>query len=307
MSVAAVLATMQFCSHYFYVGSADVQGRDRDGIGIVLDGKEMSMYQSNPWEVLAVSARQEIALLFNHSRYTDAYEKTVTLSKVTDNDMKPFYKALADMIEGYAAWDRFDCKNAQRLLNKAFQELKTYSAGRDDPIRSTLTLLEKHCQFIQDLQQPTANGSQLDFLDLLANSDRRAGNAKKYDDAVARLYSALEGLARNRLKYEYHIQNHKVAPHEIPANEREEFMRQFSDPNTPAEPLRLPLEASFLLLAALKDELGLKYKEKEEDLKRVLFARNQSRLAHGETPVKQETFENLRKILVLFSGVDEQE
>ena len=49
MSVAAVLATIDFSSQYFYVGSKDPSGRDRDGVGVVLDGQEKSWFQTNPW------------------------------------------------------------------------------------------------------------------------------------------------------------------------------------------------------------------------------------------------------------------
>jgi hypothetical protein len=50
------------------------------------------------------------------------------------------------------------------------------------------------------------------------------------------------------------------------------------------------------------DELGKRYAARESELDKVLNVRNQSRLAHGTDPVRQETFEKMREILMEFAG-----
>lgn len=307
MSVAAVLVTIESCSQYFYVGSIDASGRDREGIGVVLDGQEKCWFQSNPWEVLAVQARKEIALLFNHGRFIDAREKALRLAKVVPADMQNVYESLAQLIEGYSSWDRFEYKLANNQLHKAITQLNLYIAGRDDPLRATLDVVKTQVDHLRTLCENTAASHQLDILDMLANAARRAQKANKYDDATARLYSALENLARYRLLDTYQIKTNNVKLEQIPEVVREDYQQRYSNPDEPEAGLKLGLEASYKLLDALGDELGKKYQENEKELMKVLFARNQSRLAHGSEPVKPETYEKLRGIVMRFAGVTEDE
>lgn len=308
MSVAAVLATVDTSFQYFYVGSKDPEGRDRSGIGVVLDGKEWTWFQTNPWVELAVRARQEIAFLFNHGRFTDAQERATRLIPVVPREMHQVYAALAELIEGYALWDRFEYKTAQHKIYSALGKLKLYIAGRAASLHIWLDVVEQNADFLRRHNEKSVEAQRLDILDLIANAARRAEMAKKYDDAVARLYSALEAIARNRLWNQYQIKNGAVKPEQIPPSLRESFVRLYSDPEeNPAAGLKLGLQASYHLLDALDDELGKKYTAYEDELSKVLLARNQSRLAHGTEPVKPETYEKLREIILVFADVQDDE
>jgi len=314
MSVAAVLATIDTCSMYFYTGASDSSGRDRDGIGVVLDGRELTWFQTNPWEELAIPLRKEIALLFNHGRFTDAREKVLQLAKTASDEMRPVYESLAELIEGYAQWDRFEYRQAQVKIFKAYHNLSLYTAGRDDPLRKTLEIVNDHAAFLVKLNQindtdpeKRLSAQRLDLLDMLASATRRADMAKKYDDAVARLYSALESLARNRLLNKHQIKTSAARVEQIPLALRDEYVRCYSDPGSPDKGLRLGLQASYQLLAALGDELGLLYVQHEGELNKVLNARNQSRLAHGTQPVRPEIYARLRGIIMNFAGIEEHE
>jgi CRISPR-associated protein (TIGR02710 family) len=303
MSVAAALMTIETSSQYFYVGARDPSGRDRDGIGVVLDGKEFTWFQTNPWEALAVRARQEIALLFNLGRFAEARERVQRLEKVVSPELQPVYRALADLIEGYLLWDRFEYKRAQAQISRALDPLKIYLAGRADPLRATLDEVEAQVSFLRRRLQDDEEASRLDILDLVANAQRRAEKARRYDDAVARLYSALESLARYRLWYSHRIKTGGVPADALPEALRETYVRQYSDPSDPNAPLKLGLDASYRLLAALDDPLGRKYLEREKDVSQVLNARNQSRLAHGSNPLREDVYQRMLAIVMDFAGI----
>lgn len=304
MSVAAVLATIDATSLYYYVGAHDPSGRDRDGIGVVLDGKEYTWFQTNPWEALAIQARKEIALLFNHGRFTDAKEKAQQLAALLP-EMRPVYDALASLIEGYALWDRFEYAKAQQFLFKSLQQLRLHIAGREEPLRVTLDEVEQHTKFLEKLNKKDVEAQQLDIMDMLANAARRADVAQKYDDAVARLYSTLEALARNRLFNAHQVKANAVRPDQVPQPIRDEYIRLYGEPQNPKAGLRIGLDASYRLLAELGDELGKKYLAREKELSKVLLARNQSRLAHGTDPVKEQTYRDMRAIILDFANIDE--
>lgn len=303
MSVAAVLATIEFSSQYFYVGARDAQGRDRDGIGVVLDGKEWTWFQTNPWEELAVRERRDIALLFNHGRFADAQERARRLAKVAPSAMRRVYEALAELIEGYALWDRFEYRTAQQKIARALQVLRPYAVGSDDPIRLALDTVERHVEFLSQLNDKGEAAHRLDALDMIANADRRARLAQKYDDAVARLYSVLEALARQRLLTAYGVKSSAVRPEQIPAELQSQFRRFLDEEGV----YRLGLQASYLLLLAKGDDLGKRYALQEVELNKVLNIRNQSRLAHGKEPVRPETFEKMRKIVMDFAEARDEE
>ena len=305
MSVASVLATLDSTSLYYYVGSKDSSGRDRSGIGVVLDGRESIWYQINPWEALAVSARKEIALLFNLGRFADARERAEQLAKRVPVEMQPVYATLAEMIEGYALWDRFEYKKAQRLLYRSVERLRLYVAGRMDPLHATLDHVAENAEFLKRITKNDEDAARMDTLDLIANATRRA-KARRYDDAVARLYSALEGMARTRLKYGYDIKTNAVMPEQIPDSLRDDFTRKYQDEDH-ADIIKLGLQASYQLLAALDDELGKAYQKRQKDLKKVLNARNQSRLAHGTDPIRPETYETMKDIVMDFAGITEKD
>lgn len=307
MSVASVLVTINTTSQYSYVGAADASGRDHGGIGFVLEGREYIWNQVNPWEQLAVPARREIAMLFNLGRLTDAHERTLRLSKVAPAEMRKFYEALAELFEGYALWDRFDYRQAQAKIYKSLAALRLYTAGREDPLRLTLDTVEQQAEFLRRLNEKNEESQRLDTLDMLANAARRADASRRYDDAVARLYATLESIARKRLSSHFKIQTNAASPDLIPVALRDEYIRLYGETENCKFGLRLGLDASYRLLAALDDPLGQKYIERKAELDQVLYARNQSRLAHGVEPVKPETYQKLSAIVMDFANASEAE
>lgn len=303
MSIAAVLATLDTCSNYFYVGSASPDGRTQGGIGAVVNGRESLFFQSNPWNVLAVRERHEIGTLCNSFNFSEAESKTRRLAELVGPEFKPIFTAQADLILAYGKWDQFDYREAIRPFGNALRVLEPYLAGRDDPLKSVLAAARENFEFLKLLQvEKGPDFHAADVRDLLANACRRL-ETHRYDDAVARLYSALEALARYRLEDFHHIRNHEVRPEQIPPEQRGEFIRRSGDPSHPKEPLRLGLEQSYLLLAALGDELGRRYLDQQDDLNKVLYKRNQSRLAHGREPIRPDQAQALRDMVFRFAGL----
>ena len=307
MSVAVVLATIEHVSNYSYVGSPDADGRDKGGVGVVLDGRERMWYQSNPWDELAVLERREIALLFNRARYDAAHERAARLAKVVSEELQTIYAALAQGIEGYALWDRFEYKTARSRLSRALTTLEPYAAGRKAPLVAAVHAMRQNVQFLHNLlnKQQKARAHHLDVLDLLANAQRRAELACRYDDAVARLYSALESLARYRLEDEHGIANAEVAPEKVPEDVRAAYIERYL--NEEEGTLVLGLDASYRLLAALDDELGKRYIRRYQELRQVLDVRNHSRLAHGRNPVRPRVYQRLRDLIFDFADIEESD
>ncbi|MBT6225736.1 MAG: TIGR02710 family CRISPR-associated protein, partial [Candidatus Scalindua sp.] len=272
MSVAVTLATIESSSSYSYVGGVE---RSKNGVGVVMDGKERMWFHDNPWNEIATFERKEAVILFNKARYASTSEIFGKIeSRVTDS-YKPFFKALKGMADGYDLWDKFKQKNALNKLHSCRDILKTYSI-HDKKIEILIGVIIKNIDFLEKL---LSNECFLHY-DLISNAIRRAELEKKYDDAVARLYRAIEAMAQNRLKTAHNIYNDDIKGNQIPQNVRNEFITKYG--NGGNSKIKLGMYASYLLLEKLEDPLGKSFiKNYVIKIKPLLSIRNSSILAHG--------------------------
>jgi len=141
-------------------------------------------------------------------------------------------------------------------------------------------------------------------LDLLANAVRRAEDGDRFDDAVARLYSAIEKMAKIALWDQFGLDNSDIRPEQLSSLglKGPEEMR----PDESGR-ITLPLHRSYELLGLLKSPLGDRYAAVKEELRGILNVRNMSPIAHGYVPIKQETFEKMLNIALGFIGAKKDE
>ncbi|MBW1703162.1 MAG: TIGR02710 family CRISPR-associated protein, partial [Deltaproteobacteria bacterium] len=126
--------------------------------------------------------------------------------------------------------------------------------------------------------------------DLLNNARRRIME-KRYDDATARSYRALELYGQVFFEEVAGCSNAKVKPELIPEKLREEFARKYRDPGSHL--LKLPLTATFHYLNVVGHDAGARYFKREKELKKVTSNRNQSILAHGIKPVSEKAINSI--------------
>lgn len=320
MSAALVLALAERGCSYSYVGG---KSRSKDGLGVVLDGHEKMLFLDNPWDSLAVSACRDAQLLFNRCRFMSVRDLADRTAARTDRH-SPFFEALRFLAEGYYAWDNFNHGRALQWLKRGESQLRNYSAASPQAavrrfhaeVATNLPLLEgihlelgrlvKSTPGKKDKQsaQPAGESSLL-VMDLVANAMRRADLEFKFDDAVARLYSAIEKLAKYRLKIAHQIDSSAVDLTQVPVS----FHAELTHCANPREgdKIQIPLHKSYELLAVLGDPLGAAYATQSEQLRKVLSIRNMSLLAHGFEPVSEETYRKLLAIALAFLGVKPEE
>ena len=293
MSSALTLVMMEYNSRFAYVGG-DV--RSKNGLGVVESGSERFMRQDNPWEVMALRELRSLAAFFNGGDFAAAARIAETLAgKVSGKER--FYGGITDLTQACAQWDAFDHKNAQARLRQAIGKLEAFALNHA-PLQQLLAAF-KECQLLLEriqedarilrssTEKPSAGCGQDYLRDLLANAMRRY-EAGHYDDAVARLYSAIEKSAKIRLMTAYGLNNSRLLPEELPESLPCELRRDLLAQRGEDGVMRIGLQKSFQLLAALGDPLGRRYTEHEASLLKTLEARNSSLLAHGYTPVGEK-------------------
>lgn len=230
----------------------------------------------------AVAAYRDLLLsvrLIEELRFQSALDllSRIDASLLSEHDVL-LLDSLKNIAEAYSAWDTFHPAHFVRLmelLSTSSQRLQKFTVDS-----STLALL---AQLASDLGQE--NYSPLIFADMVNNAVRRMLEGK-YDDAVARLYRALEMLAQWALR-RYGIDTDDVDTRKIPPRYRVNFeaLRSMDDGL-----VRIGMRKAYELLAILEAPLGLRFQAAKELLP-LLQARSKSVLAHGTSRISKEQCE----------------
>jgi len=302
MSAALALQARRWPCRFSYVGGAR---RTKDGVGVVEAGSERVIHSANPWDALGFQAVEEFVALFDQQAFAaGAALADRTMRNVSEQSRKRELNALKLLAEAYDAWDRFDQKSAVTKL----QELAKYDndlravfgQSKADQVR---TWTHMHLDYLRKLVEGNSP-SMLHVADLLANARRRKAEGR-IDDAVARLYRAIESLAQVALAERHQINNTK----QVPLDRAPEALRGQWAARAEEGLVFLGLQDAYSLLDALGDELGTKFKQLQlHDRQRSpLTARNQSILAHGFERVSDKVFEQLWNAALQLAQIQEAE
>jgi CRISPR-associated protein (TIGR02710 family) len=310
MSAAVVLATIDKPVVYNYVGG---QVRNKDGLGTVLDGSEAVLITPNPWDVLATELKRRMARQFNQARFAEAMlTAELAASKVTPT-LKPLFTAFQDLFEGYFRWSLFDYNRAVGCLRKGHSHLKEMIPLLGDAAllrfnaevaadAQRLDQIKTAFQPLQQNQRVAPEAARALVQDLIVNAVRAVRLGSRADDGVARLYSAVEKLAKLAL-LERGINNSAAQAQQIPESLRAVYVARYQDEEGGL--LRFGLDASYRLLDALGDPLGRHYLAREKELSGVLDVRNNSLMVHGWAPVQEVTFNKMLDITLSFIETSE--
>ncbi len=317
MSSALVLALSDRGACFSYVGG---ERRDKNGLGVVMNGKELMFHLDNPWDTMAWHDLKNIQLKYDSLQLKSASE--IARQAAARTELKrPLFLALELMCYGYSLWDNFEHREAWNTLQQAAGSLKTIAAGSDHEALYSLSQdIKKSVDFLSELiaetdvlqEKKKKKGRKIEpeeilsnhFIvrDLLSNAKRRA-EQKHFDDAVARLYGAVEKIAKIRLKLGYKIDNSNVQAKDIPdAKIRSEYFLDSQED----KPIQLALFKSYELLNSLGDSVGARFNQKKEKLENLLQIRNNSILAHGYAPVGENTFNQMLNLTLEFIDLQEE-
>lgn len=298
--------------------------RDKEGLGVVKTGHEKIIQTYSPYEVLGYQAVEKAALLYNRHSYSESHTvlknafESIIESEHTDSPvyLKEELCASQKWVEAYKNWDDFHHKQAlnklKRTQEKQLNNLKSAFKGYELDFEFVLSQSIKYLQnIVANPEQEEIKNSPYLIFDVIANAERRAEQGR-FDDAVGRLYRAVEAMAQYRLWEEYEIDSSRVPFSSLSASlkaSRSECAakskikeKKSSDPQEPSGKLGLQ-ESYRFLYDEKKDLLGKKFLElglaswKAGCLQKnnPLAQRNNSILAHGFNPVNKKAYEDLRK------------
>ena len=318
-----VLAAIGEECKYSYVGSTKGrEGRDKDGVGVVVSGFEEIINQKDPYDLYAVVEFSRGMAFFNKYQFTAAKSNfSVASEKLEDENLKELADLYVDLVELYDVWDKFNVKINKKTLNNYLDNKILKIVNSSENLKNTINA--EHYNFLEQIEDNieflklkcgTIKPNKVKYYlsDLLNNALRRIEEGK-YDDAVARLYRATELIAQTGLVDKKFIELGRLKSHQIfyiDLNVVEEcgnesainYVKSLNEYlyREKEDVIGIPLRKSFILLNKLNCDYAADYLN-DEEFNKKLSCRNRSILAHGLNPISKEDAENLFEDVLKYS------
>ena len=271
---------------------------------VVVGDRTFAWQEGNPWNEEAVQARQEAALLFNQGAFSPAAKRFRRIESLVGGSLKPLYHALADMADGYAAWEGFKYRDAWDKLKTALKAFELASVWGGPPgmssllagVKQNLKFLENIVMNPDDVKLPVAH-------DLLAHAKRRGERDQHIDSALQLLLRALEAYAQYHLWKPYRIKSWDVQVEQLPQDLQEPCRACYADDVDGK--FHLPLQAQFRALAGLGHPMGQTFVNEWTRIKTLWDAAHQSVLGHGFQTTKADRFHQFYAAAIKLTNVTE--
>ena len=241
----------------------------------------------NKWEVFADHILNAIKESLSRYDYAEAAElASDALKRPLSEERQNRFQRIYTLARAFEAWDRFDHEEAYKLLEPFAKDFVEHKIA-----------LER----ILGRNKRVSGYEKVG--DLIRNAERRAIQSR-YDDAVARLYRALELFAQLRLKQILPIgeteRGNAEEGFKIPLESLPKGLRDKYGPYIEKGVLKIGLVQDYELLADLEDLVGLLFQKQKEKMLNGLKQRNYSILAHGLSPLTEMEYKDVRDMIVGF-------
>ena len=244
--------------------------------------------------VVTKTVDKALPVYLQNYNYTAAIADLQNLLQSTElsSDQTRQIDELLDQCEGFDAWDRFDHRVALSRLQPYMRQTNIQPYGLFlKKVIASRGLLDKELDTSDGM---TGHGYEV-VEDLLLNADRRASQ-KRYDDAVGRLYRAIELLEQIRLFKQYGILTGDVDISKLPAQLQTEYEARKAS-NTKKK-LQLALFQSYDLLSKFtEDPLGQLFLVYKDRILNSLETRNNSLFAHGFQPISENSYRAFNQVI----------
>jgi len=248
-----------------------VKGR-RDDLIAVQDQTEF-VRPVRVWDAQAMRRLRAARGLLTRYDYAGAEEllRAAAASFASERTDQTLQRGIA-LCRAFDAWDKFDHGIALQLL-------KPYSSG-----------FVPYWRFLKN-SSDKGHGHGFEWVeDLLRNAERRAAQ-DRYDDAVGRIYRAIELTAQVWLQEKHTIDTGNVDLAAVPESRKASVERRGEDTEGGKCKIKIGLLLAWDLVAAFPgDPLGVRFTPERGRVLDFLGKRNQSLFAHGIRPISKADY-----------------
>lgn len=342
MVAGLVMACIEEKCEYKYLGESSDDARE-SGMGPVRSGFEKTKDQENPYENYAINEFKSGKEFFDKYQFLAARENFKQAEeKLKYCELKKISKIYIKIVDFYEHWDKFNdeirVKNEHNhlvkvKLNKFLETEILEKIEKDDDLHRYFNeeipnfyrQLKKNKLFLDKKISPTNEiYKNINYYlpDLLNNAERRIEEGK-YDDAVARLYRALELVGQLRL-YRYKFIDRKSLNENKSFYVMKDAVEKRATSSEMAEikgrnlgkwkykdrVLNLDLGSSYRLLRIMSYSRTDDFSESTQDLVKNYYRvhnhfqkRNTSILAHGLRPLNKKDAIKLFDLIIKHSSL----
>ncbi|GJL67084.1 MAG: hypothetical protein NPIRA05_20550 [Nitrospirales bacterium] len=305
MAAAMMLVGFPYTAKVVTLGMASAEELP-DSKVIIVGKTARTWIQSNPWDEEAFSIRQEASGYFNQGSYVAAAKVFRRIEARVSGGLKPLYRSLSDMSEGYRQWEQFHYRQAWEKLKNASKALDLASAWGGPPgIASFLKGVKENVRFLESIVLDPAVVKIRLAQDLLAHAKRQIEQSHDAEIAMRVLLRGLTASAQARLFQTYQIKSWDVQLEQLPKSLQEICRNCYV--NEVDGKYRLPFPAHFHVLAEQGDAMGKTFLSEWPKMKTLIDAADHAVLGQGFEPVKAERFHQLYDMVLNISDVHERD
>jgi CRISPR-associated protein (TIGR02710 family) len=274
---------------FSYVG-----GAQRDAFGRVQSGHEAMRVLEDPTIRFHLREWETLTQAWNGHRFSDALAALEhILARPLSRSETHFFTHMRGVVHALDSWDSFQHTQALSLLEAHLEPaLMIAELWRHGSKVRVFSALQEQLKRLRQLVAEDITPNRWLLEDLLANAARRAATGR-FDDAVARLYRAVELLVEVDIYSRHGINlKSKASIRQLP----EDLQAQLGK----ALGLKDTLDVAFNIDVRFKQSGSLAqrlYSEYDKSLRPLLNARHKSILAHGLRPVEAETYSAINTFL----------
>ncbi len=214
-------------------------------------------------------------------------------SRPQSDNISPRLDTIRYLCTGFEAWDRFDHSSAIDCLKPYKDIIKAHLKllGEINRVKEWWPDQKKNNPESKNKKQRLNIYSFAPVYDLILNARRREKQGR-FDDAVARLYRALEMFGQiNLLRWDHPLYTSDLEPGKLPPGIANRYKATSGEKG---DKITLALMQNYTLLNELDTPVGRVFNEHKEKIKNMLSKRNNSLMAHGIAPIsKQDCRESL--------------
>lgn len=299
MAAALFSAASLFECEVSYVGGGQ---RDNEGVGAVESGHERMVRSAHPWLTTGYRSVSEAIAFFNACDYAAASQALDRGRSYVPpgSSLKTEMETLQRFCEVFHLWDVFQHGQAKQKLERFLPQLNNLvvvPCGSQGPVPGGMGPLLRRS--LERLEQIAAEDRAFLVEDLIANAERRIDNGR-YDDALARLYRAVEAFGQCRL------QAHGVpSTKDVPLDTIPPRLRSTLEAQSQNGKVDIAMQHAWRWLKELNDEAAPRFAQLGfEGQGGKLGERNTSILAHGFKPVRKEMVAELLKNVLSLIGIE---
>lgn len=242
--------------------------------------------------------KQILPAMIRQYNYPAAIEelKTVLMECELPNEEQKKLGENLNLYKGLDAWDNFEHLAALELLEPLMGKEKIKFLAIF--LKKVIASRKKIDNNYNTEGQKVIFGHGYEVIeDLLLNAQRRA-HQNRYDDAVGRIYRALELTAQIRLKTKFGLLTGDIDINNKNIQNLQEECRSYlqkkrNDDNI----IQIALKDSLILLNDLDDETGKRFNANRSRILDVLKIRNNSLFAHGFNPVGEGDYRRIEETI----------